>query len=105
MGWFRNLANERPWAQGCVIAAAGLVLAATSCVGMIVSFDMGGESTLGGLLSGGVIVLFGVSLLAIPAGFIWFIVGLVKNSSRTATPAPPPPPSPPTDLQPPRPPA
>jgi hypothetical protein len=91
MGWFRNLGKDRPWAQGCVIAAAGLMLAATSCVGMIFSFDMSGQSSLGGLLTGGVTVLFGISLLAIPAGFIWFIVGLVRNASRAGTPPPLPP--------------
>ncbi|MEO8195888.1 MAG: hypothetical protein ABI689_04115 [Thermoanaerobaculia bacterium] len=96
MGWFRNLGSDRPWAQGCVIAAAGTALAATSCFGFLVTLDMNsGSSTLGGVANVLIAVVFGLSALAIPAGFIWFIIGLVKNASKTGGAAAPPPPSPP----------
>ena len=96
MGWFRNLGNDRPWAQGCVSAAAGAALALTSCFGFLVTLDMNsGSSKLGEVANVLIAVVFGISALAIPAGFIWFIVGLVKNAtkdraSQAATPPPPP---------------
>ncbi len=91
MGWFRNLGNDRPWAQGCVIVAAGAALAATSCFGFLVTLDMNsGSSTMGGVANVVIAVVFGLSALAIPVGFIWFIVGLVKNASKGSS-APPPP--------------
>lgn len=98
MGWFRNLGNDRPWAQGCVIAAAGAALATTSCFGFLLTLDMNsGSSKLGEVANVLIAVVFGLAALAIPVGFIWFIVGLVKNASKgNATPpqAPPPPASP-----------
>ena len=100
MGWFRNLGSDRPWAQGCVIAAAGVVLAGTSCFGFLLTLDMnGGSSNLGEVANVLIAVVFGLSALTIPVGFIWFIVGLVKNASKgrasqatapTAQPLPPP---------------
>lgn len=96
MGWFRNLGNDRPWAQGCVIVAAGTALAATSCFGFLVTLDMNsGSSTMGGVANVVIAVVFGLSALAIPVGFIWFIVGLVKNASKGSAAPPPPPPAPP----------
>jgi hypothetical protein len=97
MGWFRNLGNDRPWAQGCVIVAAGAALAATSCFGFLVTLDMNsGSSTMGGVANVVIAVVFGLSALAIPVGFIWFIVGLVRNATkRAAAPPPPAPPAPP----------
>ncbi len=95
MGWFGRLGSDRPWAQGCVIAGAGAALAATSCFGFLVTLDMNsGSSKLGEVANVLIAVVFGLSALAIPVGFIWFIVGLVKNASKgNATPpqAPPPP--------------
>ncbi len=99
MGWFRNLGNDRPWAQGCVIAAAGAALATTSCFGFLLTLDMNsGSSKLGAVANVLIAVVFGLAALAIPVGFIWFIVGLVKNASKTsaAAAAPPQPPAPPT---------
>ncbi len=103
MGWYRNLGSERPWAQGCVIAGAGAALAASSCFGFLITLDYNGSSTsVGEAFSMALAVVFGLSALAIPAGVIWFIVGLVKNASKdrasqaAAPPAPsapgPPPP-------------
>lgn len=99
MGWFGRLGSDRPWAQGCVIAAAGVVLAGTSCFGFLLTLDMNsGSSSLGEVANVLIAVVFGLSALTIPVGFIWFIVGLVKNASKgNATPpqAPPPPQTPP----------
>lgn len=102
MGWFRNLGSERPWAQGCVIAGAGAALAATSCFGFLITLDYNGSNTsLGEAFSMGIAVVFGISALAVPAGVIWFIVGLVKNAAKgraaqaTAPPPQSPPPAPP----------
>lgn len=97
MGWFRNLGNDRPWAQGCVIAAAGAALALTSCFGFLGTLDLNsGSSTLGAAANVVLAVVFGLSALAIPGGFIWFIIGLVKNASKSrSSPAAAPPPSPP----------
>lgn len=96
MGWFRNLGDDRPWAQGCVIAAAGTALAATSCFGMWMGYDVGRGTPLGSVYSIGVTIFFVLSLLTIPFGFIWFIVGLVRNATkRAAAPPPPAPPAPP----------
>ena len=91
MGWFRNLGNDRPWAQGCVIAGAGLVLAATSCFGFLFTLDMNsGNSNLGAVANVVIAGVFGLSALAIPGGLIWFIIGLVKNAGKNRTPPPPP---------------
>lgn len=103
MGWFRNLGSDRPWAQGCVIAASGAALATTSCFGFLLTLDMNsGSSNLGEVANVLIAVVFGLSALSIPVGFIWFIVGLVKNASKNrsaqaAAPSsqPPPPPAPP----------
>lgn len=114
MGWFRNLGSDRPWAQGCVIAGAGAALAATSCFGFLITLDFNGSNTsLGEAFSMAIAVVFGLSALAVPAGVIWFIVGLVKNAAKGkaampsplsepsqpaqpshAAPPPPPPPAP-----------
>ena len=101
MGWFRNLGNDRPWAQGCVIAAAGAALALTSCFGFLGTLDMNsGSSKLGEVANVILAVAFGLSALAIPGGIIWFIVGLVKNASKGRAPQlplpPPQPPAPPS---------
>lgn len=93
MGWFRNLGNDRPWAQGCVIAGAGIVLAGTSCFGFLMTIDANtADSKLGGVFTAVVGIVFGLSALAVPVGFIWFIVGLVKNATKrgAAPPATPP---------------
>jgi hypothetical protein len=97
MGWFRDIGRDRPWIQGCIVAAAGAVLALGSCFGLLFSTSFNtGNSTVGewfGFLLMGLMFLFA---LAVPVGGIWFIVGLVKSANRPAPPAPPsPPPSPP----------
>ena len=90
MGWFRSLGSERPWAQGLVICAAGVVLAGTSCFGFIATLDMGsGNSGLGEMVTVAIAILFGLSVLAVLVGGIWFIVGLVKNATKQRTPLPP----------------
>lgn len=104
MGWFRNLGSERPWAQGCVIAGAATALAATSCFGFLLTLDMNsGSSNLGEVANVLIAVVFGLSALAVPVGFIWFIVGLVKNASKGRAPqvplSPPQPPAPPSGSQ------
>lgn len=92
MGWFGRLGSDRPWAQGCVIAAAGVVLAGTSCFGFLLTLDMNsGSSSLGEVANVLIAVVFGLSALTIPVGFIWFIVGLVKNAQKGKAAAPPPP--------------
>lgn len=105
MGWFRNLGRDKPWAQGCVIAAAGLVLSVGTCFGFLFTMNLNtGNSRLGegfGYLMIAVVVL---AALAVPVGGIWFIVGLVKssaakNAGATASrEAPQPPPGPPPPL-------
>lgn len=108
MGWFHNLGNDRPWAQGCVIAGAGAALAATSCFGFLITLDYNGSNTsVGEAFSMAIAVVFGISALAIPAGVIWFIVGLVKNAAKgraSQAPVPPAPPSAPLAPAPPPPP-
>lgn len=100
MGWFRNLGNERPWAQGCIIAAAGAVLAGTSCFGFLLTIDNStADSRYGETFTWIVGAFFCLFALAIPAGIIWFIVGLVRNAARSRAPQtpgspPPPPPAP-----------
>ena len=90
MGWFRNLANDRPWAQGCVISAAGVVLAGTSCFGFVATLDMAnGSSGFNELVTVTIACVFGLSVLAVLVGCIWFIVGLVKKMSNKPTPLPP----------------
>ena len=60
------------------------------------------KEVVGRVFTVGIAVLFGVGALAIPGGFIWFIVGLVRNASKasTAPPPQPPPPQPPGAGQP-----
>jgi hypothetical protein len=90
MGWFRNLGNDRPWAQGCVIAGAGAALATTSCFGFLLTLDMNsGTSQLAEVANVAIAVVFGLTALAIPIGCIWFIVGLVKGASKNRLPPPP----------------
>lgn len=108
-GWFRKLGQEKPWAQGCVVFCAGCVLAVSGCFGFLMSLDFGGASgrsdsirEIASLIAGGLFVL---GALALPTGFVWWIVGMVKaNKKREATeaaaaaasaptPAPPPPPT------------
>ena len=99
MSWFGNLGRDRPWAQGCVIAGAGLALAATSCFGFLLTLDFNGrQSPLAEVASIGVAIVFGISALAVQVGLIWFIVGLVRKAAQgdsAAPPAPQPPPPPP----------
>ena len=83
MGWFRNLGNERSWAQGCIIAAAGAALAGTSCFGFLLTIDGAtANSHFGEIFTFAVGAFFCLSALAVPVGFIWFIVGLVKNATK-----------------------
>ena len=104
MGWFRNLGNDRPWAQGCVIAASGAALAGTSCFGFLLTIDSAtANSSFGELFTFAAGAFFCLSALAVPVGFIWFIVGLVKNSTKdrarspVSPPSQPPPPPPGVD--------
>ena len=91
MGWFRNLGSDRPWAQGCVIAASGVVLSLGSCFGLLFTLDFnGGGSSWGQGFSLLVGIVLGLSVLAVPVGVIWFIIGLVKNASKDRTPPAPP---------------
>jgi len=72
----RQTRSERPWAQGCVIAVAGTALATTSCFGFLLTLDLNsGSSKLGEVANVVIAVVFGLSALANPVGFIWFIVG------------------------------
>jgi hypothetical protein len=97
MGWFKDLGREKPWAQGCVIFASGVALALSGCFGFLLSLDYSGGSSRAlkefvGLCCGAGFVL---GAIALPVGFVWWIVGLVKSNARrtaTDTPAPPPPP-------------
>jgi len=101
-GWFRKLGQEKPWAQGCVVFCAGCVLAVSGCFGFLMSLDFGGASgrndalrEAASLVAGGLFVL---GALALPVGFVWWIVGMVKANKRreaaeTAGPAAPPPPT------------
>lgn len=90
MGWFRNLGNDRPWAQGCVIADSGLVLSVGSCFGLLGTLGINGGNSSQEKAIGLVIgVVLGLSVLAVPMSFIWFIVGLVKNANRNPQPPPP----------------
>lgn len=100
MGWFKDLGSERPWAQGCVIFSAGVALAISGCFGFLLSLDYSGGVSRSakefvGLCCGGLFVL---GALALPVGFVWWIVGLVRANARkaelasAAAVAPPPPP-------------
>lgn len=100
MGWFKNLGREKPWAQGCVIFASGAALAVSGCFGFLLSLDTGGASSRRlqeaiGLCCG---ALFVAGAIALPVGFVWWIVGLVRANARkaeatpSAGPASPPPP-------------
>ncbi|MGE0639539.1 MAG: hypothetical protein AB7G12_14095 [Thermoanaerobaculia bacterium] len=94
MGWFRTMGKERPWLQGCIIAASGLLLSAGTCFGYLATMNFNsGNSSLG---EGFTFVMIALSLLfalAIPVGGIWFLVGLVKSLSKPPAPPPPPPPA------------
>jgi hypothetical protein len=90
MGWFKDLGREKPWAQGCVIFSAGVALACSSCFGFLFTLDFNGgsSSALAQTLSVCCAILFGAGALALPVGFVWWIVGLVKaNARRTAAAA------------------
>lgn len=96
MGWFGNLGRERPWAQGCLIFASGLVLAVSGCFGFLLTLNLTASSTrtpqeILGLVGGG---LFLLGCLATVVGFVWWIVGLVRVSSRSGPTVVPPPPPP-----------
>jgi len=83
-GWFRRMGQEKPWAQGCVIFCAGCVLAVSGCFGFLMSLDYNGNShdalkEAAGFVAG---ALFVVGALALPSGFVWWIVGLVKANRR-----------------------
>ena len=97
MGWFKDLGREKPWAQGCVIFAAGAALAFSGCFGFVLSLDYGGGPSRAlkeavGLCCGAGFVL---GAIALPVGFVWWIVGLVTANARRAAEAPSPPPPPP----------
>jgi len=91
MGWFRDLGREKPWAQGCVIAGAGLLLGVSGCFGFLFTIDLNGGRTspLVEALSTGLAILFGIGALAIPVGVVWWIVGLVSTRRRSRSGAPP----------------
>jgi len=99
IGWFRRLGREKPWAQGCVVFCAGCVLAVSGCFGFLMSLNFSGGPTRQlreaiGLGLGGLFVL---GILALPVGFIWWIVGMVKankkrEASEAASAGPPSPP-------------
>ena len=100
MAWFKDLGRERPWAQGCVIFSAGVALAISGCFGFLLSLDYGGGPSRAlkefvGLCCGGLFVL---GAIALPVGFVWWIVGLVRANARraelAATPPVPPPDAP-----------
>lgn len=90
MGWFRNLGSERPWAQGLVICAAGVVLAGTSCFGFLATLQLEGGSNASNMFPVVTAIVFGLSVLAVLVGGIWFVVGLVRNATRNRTPPAPP---------------
>ena len=103
MGWFRDIGRDRPWLQGCIIAAAGAVLSIGTCFGFLFTMNFNtGNSKLGETATGCMAAILFLCVLAIPVGGIWFIVGLVKNASKKGPeppldggappPAPPPPP-------------
>jgi len=85
-GWFRRMGQEKPWAQGCVVFCAGCVLAVSGCFGFLLSLDFGPGSgrhdavrEIASFVAG---ALFVVGALALPTGFVWWIVGLVKANKR-----------------------
>ena len=92
MGWFRDLGRDKPWAQGCIIATAGGVLAVGTCFGALFTMDFNtGNSRLGDAFGTFLVIFTFVCLAAVPVGVIWFIVGLVKNAARKSAPPPAPP--------------
>jgi hypothetical protein len=94
MGWFRELGRDKPWAQGCVIAGAGLVLAVGSCFGLLFTMSFNtGASTIGNALSMLVGIFMFLCALAVLVGIVWFVVGLVKNATKQSAPPPPAPPA------------
>lgn len=101
MGWFRNLGREKPWAQGCVIFAAGAVLALSGCFGFLLTMSFTASATRMPQEALGIVgaLVFIGGCLATLAGFVWWIVGLGKAGSRAAArsqaPSPPPPAVPP----------
>ncbi len=79
MGWFGGLGSGHPRAHGCVIAGAGIALAATTCFGFLVTLDMNtGSSTLGGVANVDIAVVLGLATL---------VPDLRRCLSRTHSPA------------------
>ena len=100
MGWFRELGRDRPWAQGCVIAGAGVAIAATGCFGFVLSANASAAiANTVGLVLGAVFVL---GVLALPVGLVWSLVGLGRTRKAPAA-AMPPAPEPPREPRPPEP--
>lgn len=99
MGWFRDLGKNKPWAQGCLVAAAGLVLSVSGCFGFLLTLNLNGGGNRGpqeliSMLGGIGFVLGG---LAIVVGFIWWLVALLRSRQPSPVSPPPPPPPPPAD--------
>lgn len=102
MGRLRELSRDKPWAPGCLIAIAGVLLGVSGCFGFLLTLNFsGGPSRAGADILGFCCgALFVLGALALPVGFIWWIVGLVKTRSRAdrqVAPSPPesaPPPPP-----------
>lgn len=84
MGWFRKLGQDKPWAQGCVVFCAGCVLAVSGCFGFLMSLDVGGGPSrqLREAIGLGLGALFVLGVLALPVGFVWWIVGMVKANKK-----------------------
>ena len=97
MGWFRNLGRDRPWAQGCVITGAGLVLSVSGCFGFLVTLNLhgGGSSGLQEALNVLGAIAFGLGGIVFLAGLVWWLVALARGGKRRAGAPPPPPPAPP----------
>ena len=107
MGWFRDVGRDRPWLQGCIIAAAGLILSIGTCFGFLFTMNFNtGVSKFGETATGCMAAILFLCVLAVPVGVVWFIVGLVKNANRkNEGPTPESPsPTPPTNTTPPPPP-
>lgn len=103
MGWFRDLGREKPWAQGCLIFVAGVILAVSGCFGFLVTLNFNGSGVRSSqeALNAFGAVAFGLGGLATVVGFIWWIVGLARSplrrgasSAPSVVPPPPPPPPP-----------
>jgi hypothetical protein len=82
MSRFRELGRDKPWAQGCIIAMAASVLAATGCFGFIAASNLSGK--LAQWIGMGLGGLFVLGALAVPVGMVWWLVGLVLTLRRTA---------------------